>query len=127
MLIVSLALRYSSFGRPIKRALVSNLFNLRRFLKYIFCRTSVEKEIRHGFFIDKILNPRWIVSSNGELGIRVAGINMWYYKWPTPMIFNNKEISSEYKNWRYAEKREFGESIISELNPLKKNRRNYDL
>lgn len=52
-----------------------------------------------------LLHPRWIVNDAGELGIRVLGVNLWYYKWPEPML-------ADY-GWRYAEKREFGECVKS--------------
>jgi len=55
------------------------------------------------FFVEKIMRPTWIINSHEEMGIRVLGINLWYYKWPDPTIFN----SGEYKIWRIAAKREF--------------------
>lgn len=57
--------------------------------------------------IDKILNPRWIVSAGEdpeELGIEIFGLRFYYYKWPEP-LWNQKA------NFRYAGKREFGEVI----------------
>lgn len=68
------------------------------------------------FFVERVMKARWIVSLYGELGIRVFGINLWYYKWPDPCLFDSND--SEYKHgWRYAEKREFGEVIKSERKP----------
>ena len=58
------------------------------------------------WLVEKVLRPRWIVNSEGDLGLRVGGINFWYYKWPDPII-------GCYKVWRVMGKREFGESIQS--------------
>ncbi len=55
--------------------------------------------------IVNILKPRWIVTAEGDLGLRLLGINFIYYKWPEPMY--------SITEWRYADKREFGESVIS--------------
>lgn len=53
-----------------------------------------------------VLNPRWVVNTDeGDLGLRVWGVNFWYYKWPEPMLSS--------VGWRYAEKREFGECVRS--------------
>lgn len=66
------------------------------------------------FIVDKIIKPVWIVGigegNHGELGIRILGINLWYYKWPEPM-----HVSNSYKPyaWKIADKREFGETIKS--------------
>jgi hypothetical protein len=60
-------------------------------------------------FIEKVMKPRWIVNVNDELGIRILGINFWYYKWPDPIING----TDEYATWRIADKREFGEVIHS--------------
>ena len=46
---------------------------------------------------------RWIVDEEGCLGIRVLGVNMFYYKWPEPLICKG--------NYRVINKREFGEVI----------------
>lgn len=58
----------------------------------------------------KLLRTRWIVSigeeDTGELGIRIAGINLWYYKWPDPMVDTQRPF-------RNADKREFGEVVLS--------------
>lgn len=62
--------------------------------------------------VEKVCRPRWIVSDSdneGELGVRICGVNCWYYKWPDPMFSNNRL-------WHYAEKREFGEVIKSTKN-----------
>ena len=64
------------------------------------------------FLVRKIMNPKWIVNSHGELGIRVFGINLWYYKWPEPMI-SEDGIGEPGSWWTYAEKREFGEVVKS--------------
>lgn len=62
------------------------------------------------FFVRKVMKVRWIVNSSGEMGVRVFGINLWYYKWPEPMI---AETGCDGGTWRYAEKREFGETVKS--------------
>lgn len=51
--------------------------------------------------------PRWIVSDQGELGVRVLGINYFYYK-------DNPPMPSQAK-WRFANKREFGEVVRAKL------------
>lgn len=61
--------------------------------------------------VETMLKPRWIINRTGELGIRVCGINMWYYKHDIPMI---AECSDDFGEWRVIEKREFGEVILSE-------------
>ena len=63
------------------------------------------------WLIEKILHPRWIVSiddgeETGELGLRIFGINFWYYKWPEPMM-------SPERGYRIANKREFDEVVYS--------------
>lgn len=58
-------------------------------------------------FVEDILQARWIINNNGELGIRILGLNLWYYKWNTPII----SYKDEYKSWRVIRKREFGEVI----------------
>ena len=60
------------------------------------------------FAVEKILRPRWIVNDVGDLGLRVGGLNFWYYKWPDPTV-------GGYENWRVMNKREFGESIVSKM------------
>lgn len=60
-------------------------------------------------FVEDILKSRWIVNNNGEFGIRILGLNLWYYKWNTPII----SYRDEYKLWRKIKKREFGEVIKS--------------
>lgn len=61
------------------------------------------------FFVTHILRAKWIVTAEdegpGELGIRVLGINLWYYKWTDPMLANYA--------WRRARKREFGDVVKS--------------
>lgn len=61
----------------------------------------------------RLMNPRWIVGTSEnnkyELGIRVFGINLWYYKWPEPMLADDAEDYC----FRIADKREFGEVILS--------------
>lgn len=65
------------------------------------------------WIVENILKARWIVNGNGEMGIRVLGINMWYYKLPEPLIAQNEigDPPSEYDTWRIADKREFGEVV----------------
>lgn len=59
-----------------------------------------------------VLRARWIVGTgeecNRELGLRIMGVCMFYYKYPTPLIcvYNPPE-------YRIAEFREFGETIKS--------------
>ena len=64
------------------------------------------------WFVIDVLRARWVVTDgngeeceDGEFGLRIAGVNLWYYKWPEPMI------ATSYK-WRFAEKREFGVATI---------------
>ena len=62
----------------------------------------------------QIMRPRWIVGTGtanaGELGIRVLGINLWYYKWPEPMPVDSKRYP-----YRIARKREFGEVVTNDM------------
>lgn len=58
-----------------------------------------------------LLKPRWIVEDDGSMGLRLCrlGLNLIYYKWPEPMIGTQP--------YRFAEKREFGETVKSEAVP----------
>ena len=57
--------------------------------------------------VSVILRPRWVVNlQEGDCGLRIWGVNLWYYKWPEPMIAPEAP-------WRYADKREFGEVVRS--------------
>lgn len=64
------------------------------------------------FAVREVLRARWIVSlphegsPGGEMGLRVGGVNLWYYKWGDPMVANGIP-------WRFANKREFGEVVRS--------------
>ena len=54
----------------------------------------------------------WVVgfdeeNGSGELGFRIFGMNFWYYKWPDPMLNQDRK-------WRPVTKREFGEVIVSD-------------
>lgn len=60
------------------------------------------------FIANHIFRARWIVNGDGDMGIRVLGINMWYFKWSDPVV--SKEWSEK---WREAKKREFGEVVKS--------------
>lgn len=73
----------------------------------------IKKKTLTEWFVENIMKAQWIVNSNDELGIRVFGINLWYYKYSEPMISENG-IGKEGK-WRFAEKREFGEVIHSRI------------
>jgi len=70
----------------------------------------MKKRLLEWLFIN-VLRARWIVSeeenAEGELGLRILGVNLFYYKWPDPMLAGYK--------WRFAEKREFGEVIRSRV------------
>jgi hypothetical protein len=61
------------------------------------------------FFVNRIMHARWITNSSGEFGIRVFGINLWYYKYPDPLI--GRSDDSDF--WRVIHKREFGEVVFS--------------
>ena len=70
------------------------------------------EDVKHkalSFLFLRVLKTRWIVDSEGCLGLRVAGVNL-VYKWPDPVIITNAP-------WRFAEKREFGESVHSRITP----------
>ena len=65
--------------------------------------TTKERAIQF-VFVDA-LKARWVVSmpsedghAGGEMGLRIAGVNLWYYKWPEPMLAPSYE-------WRIANKR----------------------
>jgi len=58
------------------------------------------------FLIEKVLRVQWIINDMDEFGVRVLGINMYYYKWPTPILYDTNKPS-----WRPIYKREFGEII----------------
>ena len=71
--------------------------------------SNMKNKILNYVFIN-LLRARWIVGEENELGLRIMGVNLIYYKWPEPMM-------SESKEWRFAEKREFGETIRSVRTP----------
>lgn len=62
------------------------------------------------FIVNRVFRARWIVSGDGEMGIRILGINLWYFKWSDPIVGGE---DASYKNWREAKKREFGEVVKS--------------
>jgi len=50
-------------------------------------------------FIDWVFNPHWIVNEYGEMGVRFCGVNFYYYKWDTPLIYErHKHPDSEYED-----------------------------
>ena len=58
-------------------------------------------------------HSRWIVSEceeygEGELGLQIGPMVFMYYKWPDPLIKFAKDMK-----FRPAEKREFGEVILT--------------
>lgn len=56
------------------------------------------------WFISKILRPRWIKSARSEeLGIRILGVNIYYYKRKEPVIYAGP--------FRYVDEKEFGITI----------------
>ena len=57
---------------------------------------------------------RWIVNKAGEMGVRIAGMNFWYYKHGDPLVSYTEDCAT----WRFAEKREFGEVVKSQLRLL---------
>lgn len=59
------------------------------------------------WFVENVLRPVWIVNEFGEMGIRVLGVNLYYYKWDTP-LYTQQDVK-----WRVAYKREFGECVHS--------------
>jgi hypothetical protein len=66
------------------------------------------------WFVEKIVRPIWIVNEYGEMGIRIFGVNCYYYKWETPLIYiNNPGVDERIPKWTIARKREFGECVIS--------------
>lgn len=84
------------------------------------------KDKLFNWLINDVLKARWIVSVpdqdaneaetndfdrfGGELGLRIGGINLWYYKYSDPMVTVSRR-------WRQATKREFGDTIHSILFP----------
>jgi hypothetical protein len=66
------------------------------------------------WLVTQIIRPRWIVmlpdptdpeSEAGDMGVRILGVNFFYYKYPDPTGYCCP--------WRLAEKREFGEVVRS--------------
>lgn len=56
------------------------------------------------WFVEKVLKPRWIKSPNTEeLGLRILGVNIYYYKRSEPIV----EVGS----FRYVREKEFGHTI----------------
>lgn len=58
-----------------------------------------------------LLRSRWIAGEENELGLRIVGVNLIYYKWPEPIV-------SDSDKWRFAGKREFGEIVRSVKTPV---------
>lgn len=74
------------------------------------------------WLFNKVLKPIWIINGDEELGLRILGTNLWYYKHPTPMI---AETGCSKGTWKTTRKREFGEVVLSAIdkttiNPPKK-------
>lgn len=59
-----------------------------------------------------VLKARWIVDETGDLGIRIAGVCMYYYKWQEPLFYKYENMPH-----RVIHDKEFGTSI----NTKKKN------
>jgi len=56
------------------------------------------------WFVKNIIRPRWIMHpGTGELGIRIFGVNVYYYKRKEPIFLVG--------SWRYVQEKEFGNSI----------------
>lgn len=66
------------------------------------------------WFFTNVLRARWVVNNDGELGLRIMGQNLWYYKWPEPMVETTGTDDEGY--WQFANKREFGETVKSRKN-----------
>ena len=63
-----------------------------------------------------IFKARWVSillndspDNKRDLGLRIMGVNLMYYKWPDPIVCDPKEST-----WRVMNKREFGKSIMAE-------------
>ena len=65
------------------------------------------------WFIEYVLHVYWIINKNSELGLRIFGMNFWYYKDSRPILLFGKG-EDEYSSWRKINKIEFGEVILSE-------------
>ena len=63
------------------------------------------------FIFIHIFRTRWVVNSSGEFGVRVCGVNMWYYKDSTPIV----GISDDNDYYREVNNREFKEVITSSV------------
>ena len=68
------------------------------------------------WFVLNVLRPRWIVNGIGEMGLRILGVNLYYYKWPEPLVYErypngSTGDSDAARRWRVAHKREFGETV----------------
>ena len=64
------------------------------------------------WIIENVVKPIFIVNEIGELGIRVFGVNCYYYKRAEPLIYG---LGNMQPRWRPVFKREFGECVISKL------------
>ena len=60
------------------------------------------------WIVRELIRPVWIVNEYGEFGIRILGVNCYYYKWDEPLIYERP------LKWRPIRKREFGETILSQ-------------
>jgi hypothetical protein len=57
----------------------------------------------------KLLRPTWVVTDEGDFGLRIFGVVMTYYKDHAPLFYDKTPQT------RPVRKREFGEVIRSEL------------
>jgi len=64
------------------------------------------------WIVEKIVKPIFIVNEYGELGVRVFGVNCYYYKRETPLFYGTHDNEPR---WRHIFKREFGECVISKF------------
>lgn len=66
------------------------------------------------FIIDNILRVKFIINEHREFGVRVFGINCYYYKRSSPLLYiDNKNDDGSRLKWREVTHREFGESLMS--------------
>lgn len=68
-------------------------------------------KIREWFFCS-VLRARWIIGSDNDLGLRIMGVNLYYYKSSKPIV------SFDEVEYREVYNKEFGHSITP---PAKEN------
>jgi len=69
------------------------------------------------FVVKDILRTKFIINDSREFGVRILGINCYYYKRSSPIIYDgDSHDDGGPMLWREVSHREYGESLTSPYN-----------